>query len=101
MDTNEAIRQRVSRLVDLGVSQKVLAKKMGLTETRFSRWLNQKRDVVIPVSALDGFIAYLDELAEAIRDTEATTVGDEGPAEGWPRTTKRGAPTVHERRGLR
>jgi transcriptional regulator with XRE-family HTH domain len=97
VDTNEAIRQRVSRLVDLGVSQKVLAKKMGLTETRFSRWLNQKRDVDIPVSAMDGFIAYIDELADAIRDTEPT--GDDGaPAAGWPRTSKRGKSTVHERR---
>jgi predicted transcriptional regulator len=98
VDTNEAIRQRVSRLIDLGVSQKVLAKKMGLTETKFSRWVNQKRDVVIPVSALDGFVAYLDELAEAIRETEATTVGEGGdPEPGWPRLAKRRA-TIHERR---
>lgn len=97
MDTNDAIRQRVSRLIDLGVSQKVLAKKMGLSETRFSRWLNQKRDVVIPVSAMDGFIAYLDELAEAIRETEATA-GEQGPESSWPPTAKRGAATIHQRR---
>jgi transcriptional regulator with XRE-family HTH domain len=33
----------VSRLIDLGVSQKVLAKKMGITETWFSRWVNASR----------------------------------------------------------
>jgi transcriptional regulator with XRE-family HTH domain len=70
VSTNEAIRQRVSRLIDLGVSQKVLAKKMGLTETWFSRWVNQKQELVIPVSALDGFAKYLHELSEAVRSAE-------------------------------
>lgn len=96
MDTNEAIRQRVSRLIDLGVSQKVLAKKMGLSETRFSRWVNQKQEVVIPVSALDGFLKYLDELSDAIRDTETATGEPPGDWRPPPKTASR---TVHLRRG--
>lgn len=70
MDTNERIRQQVSRLVDKGVSQKMLAKKMGMTETKFSRWLNQKTTppIVLSVAAMDGFGRYVTELSEAIQE---------------------------------
>jgi hypothetical protein len=68
MDTNEAIRQRVLRLLDHGVSQKVLSKKMGLSQTWFSRWVNQKQDLVIPVSAMDGFARFVKEFSEALHD---------------------------------
>lgn len=65
MATNHAVRQQVGRLVDLGFSQKVIAHKMGLTETTLSRWLNQKGDPppVINVDQMDAFARYLRELA--------------------------------------
>jgi hypothetical protein len=68
LGTNETIRGDVARLIDLGVSQKVLAQRMGVTESWFSRWLNQKKSSpqIISVAALDGFATYLHELAAAI-----------------------------------
>ncbi len=69
VDTNESLRQRALRLVTRGVSQKVLAGKMGMTPSTFSRWLNQK-DGINPasVTALDGFNAYVHELADALAE---------------------------------
>jgi hypothetical protein len=53
-------------LIDLGISQKVLAEHMTLHETTFSRWLNQKRnDDAISVVALDGIVAFARSLVEA------------------------------------
>jgi transcriptional regulator with XRE-family HTH domain len=67
VDTNEALRQRALRLVTLGCSQKILAAKMGMQASTFSRWLNQKNDVgPVSVTALDGFNAYVEELADAL-----------------------------------
>jgi transcriptional regulator with XRE-family HTH domain len=70
VDTNESLRQRALRLVTHGVSQKVLAGKMGMTPSTFSRWLNQK-DGINPasVAALDGFNAYVHELNTALTDS--------------------------------
>jgi transcriptional regulator with XRE-family HTH domain len=69
VDTNESLRQRALRLVTLGCSQKILAAKMGMQASTFSRWLNQKDEIgPVSVTALDGFNAYLQELAEALAD---------------------------------
>ena len=72
MDTNALIRDHVSHLIDLGINQSVIAKRMGLSPAWFSRWVNRKSSSVIPVSALDGFAQYLLELLEAIQ-TAGTT----------------------------
>jgi transcriptional regulator with XRE-family HTH domain len=71
VDTNESLRQRALRLVAHGVSQKVLAAKMEMAPSTFSKWLNQK-DGIGPasVTALDGFNAYVHELAAALADQE-------------------------------
>jgi hypothetical protein len=65
--TNEAVRQRALQLIDLGLTQKVLAEKMGVTETWFSRWLNQKTSppLVITVEAKDRFERFVEELRSA------------------------------------
>lgn len=57
------------RLITHGVSQKVLAAKMGIAPSTFSKWLNQK-DGIGPasVTALDGFNDYVQELADALAD---------------------------------
>lgn len=71
VDTNETLRQRVLRLVALGCSQKILASKMGMVPATFSRWLNQKAGISpARTSALDGFNAYVQELREALSDTD-------------------------------
>lgn len=44
MSTDVAMRQLASRIVDQGIPQKLIAKKMGMSESRFSRWVNQKAE---------------------------------------------------------
>lgn len=67
MDTNAALRKRAFRLVNrLGISQKVLASKMGMPTSTFSKWLNRKGVGPVPVTALDGLNAYLGELREEL-----------------------------------
>ncbi len=72
VDTNKSLRQRALRLVKHGVSQKVLAGKMGMQPSTFSRWLRQK-DGIGPASvvALDGFNAYIQELKELLLEKES------------------------------
>jgi len=74
MDSNARLRQRVLRLIKHGVSQKVLAAKMGMMPSTFSRWLNKKPGMN-PASllALDGFNAYVQELSDALSDSEPTS----------------------------
>jgi hypothetical protein len=74
LGTNESIRDQVARLIALGVSQTTLAKRMGLHLSWFNRWINDKGPPrVISVAALDGFAAYLTELATAIQSASVTT----------------------------
>lgn len=74
LDTNESIREQVAKLIALGVSQTTLAKRMRLHPSWFNRWINEKGSPrVIPVTALDGFTAYLDELSGAIQQAGITT----------------------------
>jgi hypothetical protein len=74
LDTNESIREHVAQLIALGVSQTTLAKRMQLHPSWFNRWINKKGPPrVIPVTALDGFAAYLDELSGAIQQADLTT----------------------------
>lgn len=69
VDTNESLRQRALRLITHGVSQKVLAGKMGMKPSTFSRWLNQKAGInPASVTALDGFNAYVHELNVALSE---------------------------------
>ena len=69
MDTNEALRQRALRLITLGCSQKIIAAKMGLQASTFSRWVNHKDEIgPVSVTALDGFNAYVQELVAALTD---------------------------------
>jgi transcriptional regulator with XRE-family HTH domain len=69
LDTNERLRQRALRLIAHGVSQKVLAGKMGMKPPTFSKWLNQKGGVNPPsVNALDGIDQYVRELTQALEE---------------------------------
>jgi len=63
MGTNDRVRQRIVRLVTRhGISHKVLAARMGMRPSTFSKWLNQKQHTPISVAAMDGFEAYVQAL---------------------------------------
>lgn len=66
MDTNEAMRQQVLRLIDLGVTQAEIAKRMGTSVSWLSRWVNQKRDAVPDVREMDLLHRYLEEMRRAL-----------------------------------
>jgi predicted glycosyltransferase len=73
MDSNERLRQRVMRLSKLGISHKVLAAKIGMRPSTFSRWLNRKPGInPASVLALDGLNAYVREL-RATLDEDASS----------------------------
>lgn len=74
MDTNAALRRRASRLISLGVSQKVIAHNMGMTPSTFSKWLNEVEGINPPtVSALDGFNRYTQDLCKEAQSDPALT----------------------------
>jgi transcriptional regulator with XRE-family HTH domain len=82
VDTNESLRQRALRLVTHGVSQKVLAGKMGMTPSTFSRWLNQREGInPASVTALDGFNAFVHELSAVLFETDLDSIRQPGVSE--------------------
>jgi predicted transcriptional regulator len=93
--TNEAVRQRALQLIDLGLTQKMLAQKMGVTETWFSRWVNQKTDppLVITVEAKDRFERFIEEVRRAIEEPPPRGSNDSQPSSrrgpGDPSETRR------------
>jgi hypothetical protein len=103
MDTNERLRQRALRLIKSGVSQKVLAGRMGLSESTFSRWLNRVEHArPIPITALDGFETYTNELFAALANglTEETQrSGAEHRATGTAGPTFRNGDRRHDSSG--
>jgi hypothetical protein len=62
LDTNETLRRCLIRLIDFGINQKSLAKKLGLHPSWFSRWVNQKGSPAqaLSVRELDAFVALID-----------------------------------------
>ena len=80
MDTNEVMRQQVCRLIEHGVTQKHIAKRMEVTETWLSRWVTQKRDSAPTVVAMDRLHAYLEEMRVALdQPPTAATREDHAP----------------------
>jgi transcriptional regulator with XRE-family HTH domain len=89
VDTNEWLRQRALRLVKLGFSQKILAAKMDMAPSTLSRWLRQKDEIgPASVAALDGFNAYVEELAQALSELGADAAR---PIEAEKRRAAKGA----------
>lgn len=84
MATNETLRQQVARLIDLGVNQKSIAKRLHVSETWLSRWVNKKRDTIITVDAMDRLKQYVVELAEVASQAPASMVGENPSAKGGP-----------------
>lgn len=63
-DTEGELRDRVRRLVRLGVNQKVIAAKMGVSATWFSKWKNNKPNTSpLKVTAMDRYAKFAQELA--------------------------------------
>lgn len=74
MDTNVALRLQTWRLIRLGLNQKVIAQKMGMSASAFNRWLHREKKGPASLGALDGLRHFLSELrAEATRDVTAMT----------------------------
>lgn len=71
---NERLRTQARRLVEKGVTQKVLAEKMGMPTSSFSKWLNGKLHREVSVRALDGLEAYMKELIETLQETQRQEV---------------------------
>lgn len=59
LNSNDAVRALVAELLTDGLSQVVLATSMGVSPTWFNRWINQKDDRTLPMSAVDGLLLYL------------------------------------------
>jgi len=79
MDSNEQLRQRALRLVNkFGISHKVLAARMGMTPSMFSRWLHKKPNAK-PASVLarDGFDDYVQELQDHLQQPAPTRTSGE------------------------
>lgn len=77
METNVALRIYAWRLTQLGIVQKVLAASMGMSETKFSRWLKQEGPPA-SVKALDGLRAFRDKLREeTLFDVETLSPADQ------------------------
>ena len=77
MTHKERLRDRIRVLLQLGVSQKVIAGRLGLSESTFSRWYRDQPDskgrpVKVPLEALDAFERYLQEFAVLTQDAQET-----------------------------
>lgn len=91
MKPTEIARQHIERLLNFGVSQKVIAARMGVSEATFSRWYRAKPDskgnpAKIPAEALDRLEGYVEELLLAfsmepqrVDRTPSTAVGERFP----------------------
>lgn len=65
----DAVRDRVRGLIRRGVSQKVIAARMGVSESWLSRWLNAGAVSALTVGAMERFDAYAAELASVGRSS--------------------------------
>lgn len=103
MKHGDRLRERVRALIGLGVTQKVIASKLGLSESTLSRWLRLQPDskgnpVKIAVETLDAFDAYLDEFVRFAQETQRSAA----PAENIPTTLPGAAgPPFHEHKPQR
>lgn len=62
VSTNEQLRKTAQALVTRGVTQKILAKEMGMSEAGFSRWVRGKASKPADADALDGLHKYIEGL---------------------------------------
>lgn len=65
MDSDLALRLRVWQFYKVGVQQRALADKMGLSESTLSRWV-KKKAAPLRNTATDGFEKFLREFRAAV-----------------------------------
>jgi transcriptional regulator with XRE-family HTH domain len=71
MDSNEALRRQVHRLLAAGVTQKKIAEKLGLSTTKASRWIRrEKRAKALDLKAWDGMRLYVHEMKLLMAEIE-------------------------------
>lgn len=77
MDTNRGLRLQALRLIQLGVTQKTIAHRMGMSEPRFSAWLRDTETIHPRLDALDGFRQFLADLrVEVTKDVSAESISE-------------------------
>lgn len=97
MGTKDALRKRILRLTKLGVTQKAIAARMGMSEAALSRWMNDHA-ARISTDALDGFNAFASELNAATLDQGEETQRPAPPSETIPnQATGTAGPPFRER----
>lgn len=88
MEANEAWRQRAQRLLKLGINQKVVAGKMGMTPSTFNRWINNTGADELGVNEAQRLEAFEHELFLALQETQRPTSQTE-PRFSEPSTRRR------------
>jgi len=69
-------RQQIDTLLKFGVAQKIIAARMGVSESTFSRWYRGQPDskgkpAKIPAEALDLLEIYVEEMIRALEQQRA------------------------------
>jgi hypothetical protein len=84
MQTDDRLRKRVWKLINIGVGHKVIAGKMGMPPSTFSKWLHKRKGSgPATLNHLDGFERYWRELRDTVMVREETApYGDKGLEEG-------------------
>jgi transcriptional regulator with XRE-family HTH domain len=77
MKPTERLRVLIEDAKKLGISQKTIANKIGVSESTFSRWWNREKDskgnfAKVPVEALDMFEDFVRELQAFVLRAQET-----------------------------
>ncbi len=91
MKPSSRLREKIQALLKLGVTQKTIATRIGVSETTFSRWYRHEPDskgrpAKIPIEAADAFEDYLEEFAAFMRETQRAAEPAAVAAGGLQRT---------------
>lgn len=72
MDREQLLRQRITHLINhLGVSQKVLAARLGVSAPAFNRWLHKKNSKPLGIPVLDRYDDFMKEFPKLqIKETQ-------------------------------
>jgi transcriptional regulator with XRE-family HTH domain len=74
VSTNEEVRKRARLLVAQGLNQKALAKNMGMSETKFSRWFRGGEAApVLSTDEADRFFDYVKMMTGVFMETQRAT----------------------------
>ena len=58
-----AARNQVAALLEIGVQQKDIAKRMGMSKSQFTKWLNRKEPILrLRTEHIDGLAGFIEEI---------------------------------------